>query len=148
MPQAQKKEENDQALGRSCGGLTTKVNVVVDAHGNPLEVILTPGQDHDSTQAETLIANYKADFVIADKGYDSDDFIKKIQDQGAVAVIPPRCSRTEQRGYDRALYKERNLVERFFNKVKHYRRLATRYEKTSRNYLAFWQFACALLWIK
>ena len=83
--------------------------------------------------------------VIADKGYDADYVVEDIESRGAQAVIPPRSNRKQLRDYDKYLYKERNLVERFFNKLKHFRRIATRYEKTSRNYLAMVTFAAIII---
>lgn len=84
--------------------------------------------------------------VIADKAYDSDEFLSLIAWMGAEAVIPPKANRIEQREYDENLYADRNKIERFLNKAKQYRRLATRYEKTARNFLAFWQVAsCVIL---
>ena len=87
-------------------------------------------------QAETLLENLSADYVIGDKGYDSDPLRKTIRRQGAKPVIPSRKG-TRHRRYDRTKYKLRNVIERFFNRIKHYRRVATRYEKTDRNYLGF-----------
>jgi transposase len=132
---------DDQALGRSRGGFGTKVHIAVDALGNPVRLILTGGQVADVTQGAALVDGIDAEHVIADKGYDSNEFVSTIEAGGAEAVIPPRSNRKEKRGYDRHLYKERNLVERFINRVKQCRRIATRYEKTARNYLAFWQLA-------
>jgi transposase len=97
------------------------------------------------TQGEALISGLEVDHVIADKGYDSSEFVAAVEGAGAEAVIPPRSNRKEPREYDEHLYKERNLVERFLNKVKHCRRVATRYEKTARNYLAFWQLASIMI---
>ena len=102
----------------------------VDALGNPLRFLLTGGQRHDITQAEDLIAGYEFERVIADRAYDSDDLLRRIAEQEAEAVIPLRKNRKEQRDYDKHLYKERHLVECFFNKIKHYRRLFSRFEKT------------------
>jgi transposase len=85
-----------------------------------------------------------AQYVIGDKGYDSGAFVATVERQGAQAVIPPRSNRKVQREYDRHLYKERNLVERFINRIKRFRRVATRYDKTARNYLAFVPVACIL----
>ena len=121
--------------------MSTKVHVAVDALGNPVRVLATAGQVADMTQAKTLLAGLKIEHVIADKGYDSSALVQTIEAQGAQAVIPPRSNRKQPRDYDKHLYRDRNLVERFLNKVKHCRRVATRYEKTARNYLAFWQLA-------
>jgi transposase len=92
-----------------------------------------------------LIAEVQAEHVIADKGYDSGALVEAIEAGGAEAVIPPRSNRKEKRQYDRHLYKDRNLIERFINRVKQCRRIATRYEKTARNYLAFWQLASIMV---
>ena len=94
----------------------------VDALGNPVRLLITPGQQADIKQADALIAGFSADYVIADKGYDADTFIEAIEATKAIAVIPPRCNRTVARDYDEHLYGERNLVERCFQKLKNYRR--------------------------
>jgi transposase len=124
-------------LGRSRGGFGTKLHIAVDGLGNPVEFILTGGQEADINQGVALIEGHDAEVVIADKGYDGDDFVAAIEATGAVAVIPPKKNRIFKREYDEVLYKERNLAERFINRIKQYRRVATRYEKTARNFLAF-----------
>ena len=96
--------------------------MAVDALGNPVRLLITPGQQADIKQADALIAGFSADYVIADKGYDADTFIEAIEATKAIAVIPPRCNRTVARDYDEHLYGERNLVERCFQKLKNYRR--------------------------
>lgn len=96
------------------------------------------------TQAPILLAGYAPGAVVADKGYDADGVLALVAAQGAVAVIPPKSNRIVQRAYDRELYRERNQIERFFNRMKQYRRVATRYEKTARNYLGFVQLAATL----
>ena len=120
----------------------------VDALGNPLRFLLTGGQRHDITQAEDLIAGYEFERVIADRAYDSDDLLRRIAEQEAEAVIPPRKNRKEQRDYDKHLYKKRHLVECFFNKIKHYRRLFSRFEKLDKRYLDFLSFVGALIWLR
>ena len=120
----------------------------MDALGNPLKVSLTKGQVHDITQAETLTADISPQALLADKGYDADSFIQSLQVRGITAVIPPKSNRKVQRECDYALYAERNLVERFFNHIKHFRGIATRYEKTARNFLAGIHLVCALAWLK
>lgn len=125
--------------------MSTKVHVAVDALGNPVRLIATGGQVADVTQGQALVVGIEAEHVIADKGYDSSALVEAIEAGGAKAVIPPRSNRREPRDYDKHLYKERNLVERFLNKVKNCRRVATRYEKTARNYLAFWQLASIMV---
>lgn len=124
-------------MGRSRGGYSTKLHVSVNGLGLPVELQLTPGQQADVMQAASLLKGYQPDAVLADKGYDSDALIKTIEAKGAEAVIPPKSNRKEPRDYDKDLYKERNLVERFVSRIKHYRRVATRYEKTARNFLGF-----------
>jgi transposase len=119
----------------------------VDALGNPLRWILTGGEVADITQAGTLIEGLGPDTVIGDKGYDADAFISLIHAAGAAAVIPPRRNRTEQRHYDRHQYKDRNLVERFFNRLKQFRRIATRYEKLARNFTSMLNLVCAYIWL-
>jgi transposase len=109
----------------------------VDGLGNPVRLLVTAGQRGDLTQAEALIEGLGPKAVIADKGYDSDKFVRAVQAAGAAAVIPPLSCRKVLREYDRHTYRERNAVERFFGWVKQYRRVATRYEKTARNFLAF-----------
>lgn len=101
----------------------------------------------DSTQAQALIKDMEAQSVLADKGYDSNEFVSYIQEQQMRAVIPPKRNRTEQREYDKSLYKDRNLVERFFSRIKHFRRIATRYEKLDRNFLSFINLVFAYIWL-
>jgi transposase len=136
---------SQQALGRSRGGFSTKLHVAVNGLGLPVELQLTPGQVADITQAEALLAGHDFDAAIADKGYDSKKLVDYIEGCKAEAVIPPRSNLKDQREYDHHLYKERNLVERFINRVKQYRRVATRYEKTARNFLAFVQVAAIMV---
>lgn len=125
--------------------MSTKVHVAVDALGNPVRLIATAGQVADGTQAEALMSGSKVEHGIADKGYDGDELVGKVEAGGAKVVIPPRSNRKTPRDPDRHLSKERNLVERFLNKVKDCRRVATRYEKTTRNYMAFWQLASIMV---
>jgi len=115
--------------------------------GNPLRWILTGGEVADITQARMLIEGLCPATVIGDKGYDVDAFVALIHAAGAEAVIPPRRNRTEQRPYDRHLYKDRNLVERFFNRLKQFRRIATRYEKLARNFTSMLNLVCAYIWL-
>ena len=137
--------QEDQALGRSRGGFGTKIHVGVNGLGLPVKVILTPGQAADVTQAEALIAGAPAEVVIADRGYDKKALVAAIEATGAEAVIPTQKNRAEQRDIDREKYKDRNLAERFWAKAKQYRRVATRYEKTARNFLAFVHLASIMV---
>ena len=129
--------------------------MVTDALGNPLVFSVTPGQRHDITQAESLLkrcvltSNERSAVkaVLADKGYDSAAFVAEIASMEAQAVIPSRKNRKVDRAYDQELYKERNKVERFFGRIKHYRRIATRYEKSVGNYESFLHVACIMTWL-
>lgn len=121
--------------------------MAVDALGNPLRVILSAGQIADIEQAAALIKDQPAGFIAADKGYDSDAFVTAITAQGSQAVIPPRSNRLNPRSFDRRLYKDRNLIERFFARLKHFRRIATRYDKLATSFLSFVHLACAFIWL-
>lgn len=127
--------------------MTTKLHVAVDALGNPLRIILSAGQIADIDQAAALIRNQATRFVVADKGYDSDAFVATVEAQGAQAVIPPRSNRRTLRSFDRHLYRDRNLIERFFSRLKQFRRIATRYDKLASAFLSFVHLACALIWL-
>jgi transposase len=137
-----------QALGRSRGGFSTKIHIAVDALGNPLRFILTAGQRHDSPQAGALIEGFEAQVLIADKGYDSAPLVEAVTAKGILAVIPPKKNRLVQSEYDRHLYRERHLIECFINKLKHYRRVFSRFDKLSKNYLGFLSFVSALIWLR
>ena len=143
----QKKRRAKEAMGKSRGGLSTKIHVAVDALGNPVRFILTAGQCSEIKQANSLIVGFSADDVIADKGYDADAFIDLIHASDAIAVIPPRNNRLMEREYDEHLYRERNLVEFVFQKLKHYRRIATRYERSATTYLAMVSLVATILWL-
>jgi transposase len=121
--------------------------MLADALGRPLRFAITAGQVNDCAQADRLLASVAIEYVIADKGYDSDRVLEKVEELGAVAVIPPRSNRKVQREYDRELYKERNLIERAFNKLKHHRRLATRYDRKALYFGSFLYLAASLLWL-
>lgn len=119
----------------------------MDALGNPLRVILSAGQIADIDYAAKTIEHLSAQAIIADKGYDADHFIAKIEATGAQAVIPPRSNRLTQRSFDRHLYRDRNLIERFFARIKHFRRIATRYDKLASSFLSFVHLACTFVWL-
>ena len=147
-----KKAKNDdqetEALGRSRGGFTTKLNAAVSDTFQPLRFILTAGQCHDVKQPPGLIHGYRCQYVIADAAYDSNAFRAEIAAQGAEAVIRPRKSRVQPPPYDEVAYKLRNVIERFFHRLKQYRRVATRYDKYARRYLGFVHFAAILMTAK
>ena len=127
--------------------MTTKLHVAVDALGNPLRVILSAGQIADIEQAAALIKDQPAKFIVADKGYDSDAFVEAISTQGCQPVIPPRSNRLNPRSFDRHIYKNRNLIERLFCRIKQFRGIATRYDKLAKSFLSFVHLACAFVWL-
>lgn len=137
-----------QGLGRSRGGLSTKIHVATDALGLPVRLIATPGQRNDIALAHDLVEGIEADALLTDKGYDADHLVEKMEEQKIEAVIPPRRGRKVQRPYDADLYKERNRIERFFSKLKQFRRVATRYDKLLRNFMGFVKLAAILIWLK
>ena len=122
--------------------------MIVDALGNPLALRLTGGQAHDITQADALLALVEPEALLADKGYDADHFVESLTARAIEVVIPPKSNRKIKRDCDFVLYCERNIVERFFNMIKHFRAIATRYEKTAQNFLAGLHLVCALAWLK
>jgi transposase len=125
--------------------LSTKIAALADALGNPVELMLAPGQDHDLTCAEPLLENVDPGALIGDKAFDSDPLISCLEQRDITPVIPPRANRKEPRACDYPLYCERNLIERFFNKIKHFRAIATRYDKLDRNFLAAVQLVSAMV---
>ena len=128
--------------------MTTKIHALVDALGNPLRFLLTPGQVHDLVGADALLPQMAADVLIADKAFDADDrVIRLLASAGKSAVIPPRQNRTAPRPFDQELYKTRHLIENFFCKLKQFRAIATRYDKTARNFLAAVHLAAATIWL-
>src|ERR1700693_3742356 len=143
-----KKDGEEQAIGRSKGGLSTKIHAMVDALGNPTAFFLTPGQAHDLKGADALLPHMQADTLLADKAYDADErVIKPLLAAGKKLVIPPKRNRKVQRTFDREMYKARHLMENFFCKLKQYRAIATRYGKTARNFLAAIQLVTAIIWL-
>lgn len=119
----------------------------MDGLGNPLHVHLTAGNVHDVSEAATLIEKAQGTNFIADKGYDANSVVQAVEQKNMTVVIPSKTNRKIQRDYDRDIYKERHLVENFFCKIKRYRRVATRYEKTAVNFLGFVLFASIRVWL-
>ena len=142
------KKDEDPAIGKSRGGLSTKIHALVDALGNPLAFLLTPGQTHDLVGADALLPQMAADTLIADKAFDADARVREpLAAAGKSAVIPPRPNRLTPPDFDRDLYKARHLIENFFCKLKQFRAIATRYDKTARNFLAAIHLAAAIIWL-
>jgi len=135
-------------LGRSCGGLSTKIHALVDALGNAAKFLLSPGNEHDIKKADELTEGLENTQVIGDRAYDSKEFVDSMKNKGCEAVIPSRSNSKEKREIDRHLYKERHLVENFFSKIKWFRGVATRYCKTSSSYMSFLMFAGTMLWLR
>lgn len=136
-------------MGRSRGGLTTKIHARVDAKGRPVRLILSPGNDHDVTCAEALLDGLEPHaIVIADKGYDADRVRQHIRAQGAVPNIPNKSNRKKRYRWKKSIYRQRNHVERFFNKLKNFRRIATRYDKLGATFFAFVQLASVRIWLR
>ncbi len=136
-------------MGRSRGGLTTKVHALVDANGLPIILKLTAGQAHDGRSATDMLAGVgDGQILLADRGYDSDALRQTLKDRGAWANVKPMPNRKHIPAFSPFLYRYRNLVERFFNKLKHFRAVATRYEKHDANFLALVKLAAARIWMR
>lgn len=136
-------------MGRSRGGLTTKIHALVDAQGLPIMLKLTEGQAHDGPAAADMLHGIGKDQVLlADRAYDSDALRQSLAQRGAFANVRPKSNRVNVPPFSAFLYRCRNLVERFFNKLKHFRAIATRYEKYDANYLALVKLASARIWMR
>ena len=136
-------------MGRSRGGLTTKIHALVDANGLPVALKLTEGQAHDGRSAADMLGNIGAgQILLADRAYDSDGLRNELAERGAWANVKPLARRINVPVFSRFLYRYRNLVERFFNKLKHFRAVATRFEKHDANYLGLIKLAAARIWMR
>ena len=136
-------------MGRSRGGLTTKIHARVDAKGRPVRLLISPGEVHDAACAEALLDGLQnGAVVIADKGYDADSIRTHIREQGAIPNIPNRSNRKTKYRWTKAIYRERNHVERFFNRLKQFRRIATRYDKLGANFFASVKLASMRIWLR
>jgi transposase len=141
------KGAKDQALGRSRGGLTTKIHMLADSMGRPLRFIVTAGQVGDITQAPALLEGPRGDAVLADKAYDSNALREAIACMGAEAVLPSNRSRKIIIPHDEVAYIHRNRIERCFNRMKHFRRFATRYYRRTIHFKGFICLAAAMIWM-
>ena len=136
-------------MGRSRGGLTTKIHALVDANGLPVALKLTEGQAHDGVSAADMLANLSdGQILLADRAYDSDRLRQILAERGAFANVRPMTGRKRTLPFSPWLYRQRNLVERFFSKLKHYRAVATRYEKHAENFLAAVKLAATRIWMR
>ncbi len=141
--------DDDEGIGKSVAGNTTKIHMAVDSYGLPIEFYITGGEVHDSKAAPTLIHMLpSADYIIADRGYDSEALREQIRDKNTIPVIPrKKNSRVGNDDIDWCLYKYRHLVENFFGRLKQYRGVATRYDKLKRNYESTLALACSIIWL-
>ena len=137
----------EQALGRSRGGFSTKIHVTVDGLGYPLRLHLTAGQRHDIIKTHDLTVDLEFDHLIADRSYGAQAFVDDLRARGIEVVIPPNKNAKEPREYDEWRYRERHLIECFIGKIKHFRRVFSRFDKLARRYLGFLQFVSALIWL-
>ncbi len=136
-------------MGRSRGGLTTKIHALVDATGLPIALKLTEGQAHDGKSAADMLGGIGAgQILLADRAYDSDGLRTELAGRGAWANVKPMPRRVNVPAFSRFLYRYRNLIERFFNKLKHFRAVATRFEKHDANYLALVKLAASRIWMR
>ena len=136
-------------MGRSRGGLTTKIHALVDAEGRPICLKITEGQAHDGRSAADMFDTLKADHILlADRAYDSDGLRQALEERGAWANIRLMPNRRSKPAFSKFLYRQRNAVERFFNKLKHFRAIATRYDKRDDNFLASVQLASIRIWLR
>ena len=136
-------------MGRSRGGLTTKIHALVDANGLPVKFKLTEGQAHDGRSAQDMLGDIgEGQILLADRAYDSDAMREALAERGAWANVRPMPNRIRMPAFSKFLYRYRNVVERFFSKIKHYRAIATRYEKHDENYLALVKLAASRIWMR
>ncbi|WP_291302270.1 IS5 family transposase [Desulfovibrio sp. MES5] len=147
-PHAAGARGGNQGMERTKRGLNSKIHLAVDAHGMPVRVIVTAGTTADCTQATALINGIAAQFLLADRGYDTNELIGKALESGCEVVIPPKKNRKEQRSYDKYVYRVRHLVENAFLHLKRWRGIATRYAKTLAAFAAAVQIRCIALWLK
>lgn len=149
LPEPQKNGgQAEQALGRSRGGFSTKIHVTVDGLGYPLRLHLTAGQRHDILKAHDLMVDLEFDHLLADRSYGAKDFVEELLTRGIEVVIPPNKNAKEPREYDAWRYRERHLIECFIGKIKHFRRIFSRFDKLARRYLGFLHFVSALIWLR
>jgi len=139
----------EEGIGLSRGGNTSKLHTRCDAHGNPAQFLLTPGNVSDFRMADDLLEDCHAESVIADKGYDSAKVRKRAEQNGSTPIIPNRtCNHQPNPHFDEFLYRLRHLIENLFARMKHFRSVATRYDKRGRNFLSFVYLAASMIWIK
>lgn len=141
-------KQEGEGLGRSRGGFTSKIHARVDALGNPLQFILTPGQTNDIMQAKHLLKNVFNAHILADRAYGSHEVRTQIKNQNCTDIIPSRINSLEPVKYDKHIYKERHAIECFFGKIKYFRRIFSRFDKSARNFMSFLSFVGACIWLR
>lgn len=141
-------KQEEEGLGRSRGGFTSKIHAKVDALGNPLQFILTPGQAGDITQAQFLLKTGFDSLVLADRAYGSNEVRTQIRNQNCIDVTPSKVNSLEPVKYDKHAYKERYAIECFFGKIKYFRRMFSRFDKSARNFISFLSFVGACIWLR
>jgi len=142
-----KRGEQKQAVGRSRGGRNTKIHALADAKGRLLAILLTGGEAHDCPVAKRLIRRAKpSKYTIGDKAYDSAELREELHGRGTKPIIPNRSNRKQPFSFNKRLYRARWLIENAFNRLKDFRRIATRYDRLARNYLASVCLVAALVW--
>jgi transposase len=142
-----KRGEKKQAVGRSRGGRNTKIHALADAKGRLIAILLTGGEAHDCPVAERLMRRVKSpERLLGDKAYDSAELREELDERGTKPVIPNRRNRKQPFSFSKRLYKLRWRIENAFNRLKDFRRIATRYDRLARNYLASVCLAAALVW--
>lgn len=146
---AKKKDGGSGGMGRSRGGLTSKIHALVDAEGRPVALKITPGQAHDGRSATDMLGELgEGQVLLGDRAYDSDALRARMSEQGAWANVKPMPNRKQVLVFSPFLYKYRNLVERFFSKIKHFPAVATRYDKDPDNFLASVKLAAVWVWLR
>jgi transposase len=143
-----KDSQQKEALGRSRGGFSTKIHALVDALGNPLKFILTPGQQHEVTKAKELIEGILDASLLADTAYSAQSFRDQLKNQSCQAIIPFPKNSKKPVDHDRNLYEHRHVIECFFGKIKHFRRVFSRFDKTASSFLAFLHFTGVFIWLR
>jgi transposase len=152
MPARREPQKNgtqaDQALGHSRGGFSTKIHITTDGLGNPLRLELTPGQRHDIIKAHDLMVALEFEHLIADLSYGAEDFRQELIAAGTEPVIPPKKNALQPHDYDEWRYRERHLIECFIGKIKHFRRVFSRFDKLASRFLGFLHFVSTLVWLR
>ena len=140
----------NQDIGKSVGGNSTKIHMLSDSYGNPVDFIITPGQTHDSQAAEELIDMSNGENIIADRAYSDQNIRHKIQNKNSQPIIPKKSNAIDKSnpGFDSYLYKTRHLAENLFARLKHFRSIATRYDKMTNNFSSMLYLACSFIWSK